>query len=52
MVITLLEAGAAGQRSAFTPTGIYQWLSYMLITAGWILATTIIAGLSRAHYRN
>jgi hypothetical protein len=30
-----------GQQSAFTPAGIYQWLSYMLITAGWILATTI-----------
>jgi hypothetical protein len=42
----------AGGRRPITPVGIYQWLSYVLITAGWILATTIIAGLTRALYRN
>lgn len=41
-----------GQQSAFAPTGGYQWLSYILITAGWILATTIITGISRALYRS
>ena len=48
----VLPVVSYGQQSAFTPAGIYQWLSYMLITAGWILATTIIAGLTRALYRN
>jgi hypothetical protein len=47
----LLPIISYGQQSAFAPTGIYQWLSYALITAGWILATTIITGISRALYR-
>jgi hypothetical protein len=46
----LLPVISYGQQSAFAPTGIYQWLSYALITAGWILATTIITGISRALY--
>jgi hypothetical protein len=48
----LLPVISYGQQSAFNPTGAYQWLSYGLITAGWILATTIITGLSRALYRS
>ncbi|MFF9910239.1 membrane-associated oxidoreductase [Streptomyces sp. NPDC013457] len=36
-----------GQEKAFTPTSLYQWLSYLLIAAGWILATTIAAGVTR-----
>jgi hypothetical protein len=47
----LLPVISYGQQSEFAPTGIYQWLSYALITAGWILATTIITGISRALYR-
>jgi hypothetical protein len=47
----LLPVISYGQQSAFAPSGIYQWLSYALITAGWILATTIITGISRALYR-
>jgi hypothetical protein len=39
------------QESAFNPSGWYQWLSYGLIAAGWILATTIAAGLTRAVNR-
>jgi hypothetical protein len=48
----LLPVISYGQQSAFAPTGAYQWLSYALITAGWILATTIITGISRALYRS
>jgi hypothetical protein len=48
----LLPVISYGQQSSFAPTGPYQWLSYALITAGWILATTIITGISRALYRN
>ncbi|RKT86152.1 hypothetical protein SAMN05421805_10245 [Saccharopolyspora antimicrobica] len=40
-----------GQERAFKPEGVYQWLSYLLIAAGWILATTVIAGLSRTLRR-
>jgi hypothetical protein len=48
----LLPVISYGQQMAFAPTGAYQWLSYALITAGWVLATTIITGISRALYRN
>jgi hypothetical protein len=32
-----------GQQIAFTPTGVYQWLSYLLIAADWVRATTVAA---------
>jgi hypothetical protein len=48
----LLPVVSYGQQSQFAPTGFYQWLSYALITAGWILATTIITAISRVLYRN
>ncbi|MQY04724.1 translocation/assembly module TamB domain-containing protein [Actinomadura macrotermitis] len=40
-----------GQEKAFKPQGGYQWLSYALILAGWVLATTIITGITRALSR-
>ncbi|MCC8336646.1 oxidoreductase [Streptomyces sp. R1] len=40
-----------GQEPAFAPRGTGQWLSYALIAAGWILATTVTAGVSRAVSR-
>lgn len=40
-----------GQAKAFNPHGIYQWLSYVLVAAGWILATTIVTGVTRAISR-
>jgi hypothetical protein len=40
-----------GQDKAFTPQGAYQWLSYLLIAAGWLLATTVVAGITRAVSR-
>ncbi|MGI8334870.1 hypothetical protein ACRYCC_33370 [Actinomadura scrupuli] len=40
-----------GQAKAFNPKGAYQWLSYGFIAAGWILATTIVAGVTRAVSR-
>ncbi|MFI0445895.1 pentapeptide repeat-containing protein [Actinomadura sp. 6N118] len=40
-----------GQEKAFKPHGAYQWLSYTLIITGWILATTIAAGITRALSR-
>lgn len=41
-----------GQQGAFGPRGWHQWLSYVLILAGWVLATTIAAGVSRALNRS
>ncbi|MEU9862504.1 membrane-associated oxidoreductase [Streptomyces sp. NPDC047971] len=40
-----------GQESAFAPDGRHQWLSYGLIITGWILATTIVAGVTRTINR-
>jgi hypothetical protein len=40
-----------GQEGAFGPRGWYQWLSYVLVVTGWILATTVVAGVSRSVSR-
>ena len=40
-----------GQGRAYTATGGYQWIAYLLTAAGWILATTIAAGVARAVNR-
>ncbi|MEV5983810.1 membrane-associated oxidoreductase [Streptomyces sp. NPDC052051] len=40
-----------GQEAAFAPRGGYQWLSYLLIATGWVLATTIAAGITRSLSR-
>ncbi|MFB9206717.1 hypothetical protein ACFFV7_36370 [Nonomuraea spiralis] len=47
----LLPIISFGQESSFGPRGAQQWLAAALITAGWILATTILAGLTRALSR-
>jgi hypothetical protein len=43
----LLPIVDLGQQSAFNTEGVTQWLSYGLIVAGWILATTVVAGAAR-----
>ncbi|MGC0328520.1 hypothetical protein RKD23_001510 [Streptomyces sp. SAI-170] len=40
-----------GQEGAFAPRGWYQWLSYVLVITGWILASTVVAGVSRSVSR-
>jgi hypothetical protein len=47
----LLPVINLGQKYAFNPDGLEQWFSYLLIAAGWILATTIIAGVARVLTR-
>ncbi|MFJ9297962.1 membrane-associated oxidoreductase [Streptomyces asoensis] len=47
----LLPVISFGQESAFAPTGWYQTLSYVLIVTGWILATTVAAGVTRTVSR-
>ncbi|MBO8192483.1 membrane-associated oxidoreductase [Streptomyces oryzae] len=41
-----------GQEKAYAPEGGYQWLAYLLIVAGWVLATTFVTGVNRAVTRN
>ncbi|MGP3973951.1 membrane-associated oxidoreductase [Streptomyces sp. 8N114] len=41
-----------GQEKAYAPQGWYQWLAYLLIVAGWVLATTFVTGVNRAVTRN
>lgn len=40
-----------GQKYSFNPGGAEQWLSYFLMAAGWILATTVAAGGARVLRR-
>ncbi|MGW2102306.1 membrane-associated oxidoreductase [Streptomyces olivaceoviridis] len=47
----LLPVISFGQDSAFAPRGGYQVLAYVLVLTGWILATTVIAGVTRAVSR-
>ncbi|MGW0759977.1 membrane-associated oxidoreductase [Streptomyces sp. NPDC002814] len=47
----LLPVISFGQESAFAPEGGYQWLSYVLIITGWILATTVVTGVTRTVSR-
>jgi hypothetical protein len=47
----LLPVISFGQENAFAPKGGYQTLSYVLIITGWILATTVITGLTRTVSR-
>lgn len=47
----LLPVVDFGQEQAYAPAGWYQGLSYLLIITGWILATTIAAGVTRSISR-
>lgn len=47
----LLPVISFGQESAFAPSGWHQSLSYVLILTGWILASTVVAGVTRTVSR-
>lgn len=47
----LLPVVDLGQKHAFNPGGAEQWLSYVLIAAGWLLVTTVAAGAARVLSR-
>ncbi|WP_217237479.1 hypothetical protein [Streptomyces sp. AC555_RSS877] len=47
----LLPVVDFGQQNAFHAAGWQQWLAAALIAAGWILATTIAAGITRTLSR-
>lgn len=43
----LIPIDTFGQQQAFDPTGWSRWVAYALIATGWILATALIAGVTR-----
>jgi hypothetical protein len=43
----LIPIGTFGQRDAWDPVGWTQWFAYGLIVSGWLLATALIAGVTR-----
>ncbi|WP_328408936.1 membrane-associated oxidoreductase [Streptomyces violaceus] len=47
----LLPVISFGQEGAFAPADGYQWLSYALVLTGWILATTVVTGITRTVSR-
>ncbi len=40
------------QETAYQPTGGYQWFMYGLMAAGWVLVTTVAAGVARSVRRD
>jgi hypothetical protein len=47
----LLPVISFGQEGVFAPSGWYRTLSYVLVVTGWILATTVVAGVTRTVSR-
>jgi hypothetical protein len=43
----LLPLVDLGQEQHFTPSGWTIWFAYLLIAAGWTLATTVATGITR-----
>ncbi|MFF5262165.1 hypothetical protein ACFY4C_24785 [Actinomadura viridis] len=43
----LIPIDTFGQQQAYDPQGWSRWVAYALIAAGWILATALIAGVTR-----
>jgi hypothetical protein len=49
LILPILDLG---QQSSFIPVGATQWLAWASSLAGWLLATTVIAGITRALTRS
>ncbi|MFC0038363.1 pentapeptide repeat-containing protein [Actinomadura rayongensis] len=43
----LIPIDTFGQQQAFDPSGWSRWVAYGLVAAGWVLATALIAGVTR-----
>jgi hypothetical protein len=48
----LLPVISFGQETAFAPEGGHQFLSYVLVITGWVLATAVLAGVTRTVSRS
>ena len=44
LILPILDLG---QERAFTPVGLTRWVAWAATLAGWLLATTVIAGITR-----
>jgi hypothetical protein len=49
LILPILDLG---QQNSFIPVGATQWLAWASSLAGWLLATTVIAGITRALTRS
>lgn len=47
----LLPIISLGQKNYFNPTGLEQWLAYLLVASGWLLASTIATAIARVLRR-
>ncbi|MFC4910010.1 hypothetical protein [Actinomadura gamaensis] len=47
----MLPLVTLGQKYAFNPKGAAQWFSYLLVAVGWILVSTVAAGVTRTLTR-
>ncbi|MEV4254799.1 hypothetical protein AB0J52_16740 [Spirillospora sp. NPDC049652] len=47
----MLPLVTLGQKYAFNPDGAAQWFSFVLVAVGWILVSTVAAGVTRALTR-
>ncbi|WP_433331770.1 hypothetical protein [Spirillospora sp. CA-294931] len=43
----LIPIDTFGQQQAFDPVGWSRWVAYALVATGWVLATALIAGVTR-----
>ncbi|WP_105974853.1 oxidoreductase [Streptomyces geranii] len=49
----LIPIGGLGQRTAwYWPDDGIQWLAYLLIVLGWVLTTSVVAGVTRTLQKN
>lgn len=48
----LLPIGQFIQSNQWNPRGAERWFAYVLVGAGWLLATTVIAGITRVLNRS
>lgn len=49
LVLPVLDLG---QEGAFVPQGVTQWIAWAGSLCGWLLATTVIAGITRRLTRS
>jgi hypothetical protein len=48
----LVPISVFGLRDGYVPVGATRWMAYLLTAAGWLLATAIVAGVTRALRRD
>jgi hypothetical protein len=48
----LLPVGSLGQEGLFSPAGVSQWISDLLVVAGFVLGLTVAAGATRVLSRD